>query len=304
MMCAGFFAFFYKFRENKLIKAVSPTFIMVTLFGCMLALCLPIFWNSVEDLDVNWCHVFPAIGGISFALVFGSLIAKTWRLYSIFWSNKLAASNITDKTLFSIIAAVLGVEVVLVLIWRWAQPMGDMRIHDVTDTYDVPVCVAPNSKDAVNSTTLIIFFIIQFLIMGVGTALATKVRKLPDQFNETQSIVTCVYNVLIISVMCVPLHFFLQNFPLVDFIIVNVGVFALVATSVLILFAPKVAAIVLVSDEGPANLKVFASSTAKSSGQSTGGGTYSLTASRHDSSRVELSRADSRAADSRPDSTI
>eukprot|EP00455_Lapot_gusevi_P040994 TRINITY_DN4707_c0_g1_i4.p1 TRINITY_DN4707_c0_g1~~TRINITY_DN4707_c0_g1_i4.p1 ORF type:complete len:707 (-),score=199.13 TRINITY_DN4707_c0_g1_i4:156-2276(-) len=257
IVCFGFFAFFYKFREQKLLKAVSPTFLMLTVVGFIFALLLPIFWNAVEDYDVHWCHIFTAFGGLSFSIIFGSLIAKTWRLYRIFWDTTLETMNLSDALLFKIISVFMAVEVVLVIIWRWAQPMS-YRIHDVTDTYEVIVCVAPAHRDSSEWAVMVIFFVIQLVLLISGSAMATKVRKVPSEFNETGSIVSTVYNVTIISIICVPLHFALQNFPLIDYIIINIGVFLVVGTSLILLFAPKVASILFVSDDvEPVNLSNY-----------------------------------------------
>eukprot|EP00455_Lapot_gusevi_P036385 TRINITY_DN4045_c0_g2_i2.p1 TRINITY_DN4045_c0_g2~~TRINITY_DN4045_c0_g2_i2.p1 ORF type:complete len:279 (-),score=38.53 TRINITY_DN4045_c0_g2_i2:129-965(-) len=221
----------------------------------MIALLMPMVWSVSDEVDVTLCHVFPALGGVSFSLVFGSLIAKTWRLYKIFWSQTLEVQNIPDSAVFSMVAIVMLIELLLAVSWRFVQPMRGSVIQDITDTYSLFVCIAPAEIEMLDAAFLVAFFVFQAAVLIFGTILATRVRKLPDQFNETSSIVTCVYNVFVISALGIPLHFNLQRFPLIDFVLVNVAIFVVVVFSLVILYAPKIIALKFTTEDSAPRLR-------------------------------------------------
>ncbi len=70
--------------------------ILTGLFGSYLL--IP-FLNAYPP-DAGTCIAVPFIGHLSFALVFGSLLAKTYRLAKVFDTSTLRAINIRDTHLY------------------------------------------------------------------------------------------------------------------------------------------------------------------------------------------------------------
>jgi hypothetical protein len=80
-VCAGLLMLVTLRASIPSIKAASPFFLGTIIVGAMVILLLPLL-SVVLPMSAELCQLFPAIGGFAFALSFGSLFAKTYRMFS------------------------------------------------------------------------------------------------------------------------------------------------------------------------------------------------------------------------------
>ncbi len=99
LVCAGFHYLIYLNTNHEVIKASSPVFCHIILFGgdCAVVMC------GVSSLSNELqCRLVPTLTAIAFSTIFGALLAKTWRIHKIFNSEGLKIKTPTNNALLSI----------------------------------------------------------------------------------------------------------------------------------------------------------------------------------------------------------
>jgi len=94
---------------------------------------------------------------------------------------------------------------------------------------------------------IIALFIFEFLSLFFGVFLSFKTRKIELlKFNESSQIALCIYNLVFIGFIFVPMAYFLQDLltPDLTFLISAGGILLSTTTVVFVLFVPKFRAII------------------------------------------------------------
>jgi hypothetical protein len=81
-----------RYRTNAVIKASSPLFCILILVGLSMAYLFVISFQSYPPTRAS-CAAEPVIGHLAFALVFGCLIVKTYRVARIFGQTVIQVSH-------------------------------------------------------------------------------------------------------------------------------------------------------------------------------------------------------------------
>jgi len=66
---------------------------------------------------VDSCYAYPWLLGMGFAIMFGGLFAKTWRLWRLFSTKSLKAQVITNSTVFIGVAGFVLPMAIFLIIW-------------------------------------------------------------------------------------------------------------------------------------------------------------------------------------------
>jgi hypothetical protein len=96
-------------RASQLVRASSPNFLLVMIGGCFLLYASVVAYNFLSEVS---CFIWLWFFNIGFVLLFGTLFAKTFRIYRIFSNKKLKPIKFTDKDVGIVLAVLVGVEAV------------------------------------------------------------------------------------------------------------------------------------------------------------------------------------------------
>ena len=128
------------YSHRKTIKMSSTRLNHFAYIGCYIILIGTLLYTIMETFDINQkakdvlCNAFPwtLINGLT--LVFGTVLAKAWRLYHIFKSSlkrkKSSKLVIGDKSLIIVILILASLSGALCLVWTLYDPLE--RKRDVT----------------------------------------------------------------------------------------------------------------------------------------------------------------------------
>ncbi len=116
------------YRKHKVIKASSPYINILIIAGSFFGLLLiPVM--SIQHLDVDqvipdtanlfFCNSQLWLAFIALTLAFGSLLAKTWRVYVVFRNPWVKARPYKDHVLLCMVGALLAVDVLLLSLTAW-----------------------------------------------------------------------------------------------------------------------------------------------------------------------------------------
>ena len=204
----------YVFKERNVIKASSPHINTLILLGCLLGFVSAVMYTISSITSVNnFGRTFSCNGTIwtislMFTLSFGSLFAKTWRVYAVFrnpWSKRRIYK---DYMLLSIVLIMVCVDVIILTGWMIASPLyidtRQLYTPDVTTT--VSYCGIEN--EGVYCGVILIAY--KCLLLLFGCFLAVQTRKIKAKaFNDSKYIAIAIYGVFIVVIVGLPLAVFM-----------------------------------------------------------------------------------------------
>lgn len=107
--------------STKVIKAASPPFLLLFLFGSILLYLGIILWSlyvpSAVCNAVAWCL------SIGFVIMFSSLFGRTFRILQIIKKSKYAPVKFTNKKLLGFVSILVAIDVIILAIWSGAFPI-------------------------------------------------------------------------------------------------------------------------------------------------------------------------------------
>ena len=221
-------------RTHPVIRAATPVFCGLLLFGCV---CMTVS-NYFFTLDANDVHCtlsnwFLFVG---FTLTFSSLFIKTFRIWKIFFAGKLVVQKIQTGELVKWIGVILLLECSINAAWSGMGHMEAMyvQVDPWRPQYDYYTCA-----NGTSSAYLVAHATLKGLLIVVGMFLTYAVRKVPSQFNESLYIMISIYNVAAISVFVLPLIVAGTGGPTIVFQIRAYAVMFVCASTASIMFWPK-----------------------------------------------------------------
>ncbi|KAJ3290715.1 hypothetical protein HK104_006565 [Borealophlyctis nickersoniae] len=226
-VCAITSALFVVFRNAKVIRTASPPFMHLILFG--LALSYSTVFLYVDLKRHTSCLMIPVWLAVSFALVTGSILAKTWRIRTIF-AARIRIGKVSDWKTMRVIS--LG-------IWLGVAPP-EPSIKEISMTSRQWECAMTGSTARTALGGIVLF--INIFVLLATTALAYIIRDISAQFSESKMIGLAMYNV-VVFVVIIPVIRSATGQP----IVIPVGILLITSIVYAILFIPKL----LVAFQGP-----------------------------------------------------
>lgn len=185
-------------RRNSVIRYTSPLFLLVCNIGAALysAVLVSLATSPITDAV---CNGQMAGYGLAFALLFGSLFAKTHRVHRLFNNKQLKRLRLTTGYVVRLIGMVLAAEVAVLLVIAFVFPRAAV-VERVVNTdgsaFTFERCSAGGMYAyAVDGGTLL--SAAHFALLLWGAYLAFTTRSVPGGFNESRWIGLSIYNVIV-----------------------------------------------------------------------------------------------------------
>jgi hypothetical protein len=221
-------------RRSKVIKASQPTLLACILMGGLLGAARISVGGS--DKNDGLCVAEFWVGHLAFIISIGSLFVKSYRVhrivntkglrhvtFSAFQAFKLLLAILTVSTVYLIIASVVG------------QPgMRYLRSFKANQETHWKYCgmVYPEFQAAL--------FGMEFIFLIFGFRICWEIRKVPDLVNESKQISTAMLSIVLVSVLIMPIIYFLGLPPDTTELIASLGFGFGAIVTLLLLFVPKV----------------------------------------------------------------
>ena len=219
-------------RQHPSIKASSPVLNHFIFTGCYIWTAASIIYIIVlkaissedeENYYANCCQVvFTWLFPVGWTMIFGTLIAKTWRIYKIFVHFRDPGNLISNRALVSFILLQLGLDIALGIPWSLLSPAQLQKI-------DIPTISKTNPQNFMIVTyltqrscvfldnrishlfwivTVLGYKILQVIVLLTLTLLTKKIVNL--RFS-TLSLRRATYLSFILSLSLLPPFFILWN---------------------------------------------------------------------------------------------
>ncbi|XP_019615198.1 PREDICTED: gamma-aminobutyric acid type B receptor subunit 1-like [Branchiostoma belcheri] len=252
IFCFLFLAFNFKFREKRVIKMSSPRLNNALILGCIFAYLAIILFGLTENVAESnqafyMCKARVWIMVVGFTLAFGSMFSKTWRVYALFRHTKVEKKVIKDFHLFAMVGSFLLMDVLFLMLWEVLDPITVRResFPPEEDPNRNDVLYLPELRRCTSNYLMYWLGIIYaskgiLILFGIFLAWETRKVQIPE-LNDSKQIGLCVYNVMIMSAVGVPIINLLDSQQLdISFAVLSVCIIVCTSTTLALVFVPKI----------------------------------------------------------------
>lgn len=254
-----------KFRKRTIVKASQPEYMALICLGAWIIVCgiIPL---SLQKGDYRYlqdgktgeetdernediykvdaaCMAYPWLFAIGFALTFGALFAKIWRINKLMGgASAFRRTRVSVKDVAGLVIGLLAVEISIMLTWQLVDPLQWQRDVVIRGVNEYPVksvgfcaSVEGNGKyflgvlGAVNLTCLLF-----------ALYLCYHVRKIPSDYQESKWITASIISMFQVGIIAVPVLYIVQENTDVFYFVSVMIPFLLSSTVTLLMFGPKV----------------------------------------------------------------
>ena len=219
-------------KNHPSIKASSPMlnhFVFTSCYVYMLTAILYILvikTFGIPDFIVvgNMCHaIWVWLVPIAMTLNYGTLIAKTWRVYRIFIHFRDPGPLISSKALAMIVVTQLGIDVVIGTSWSIISPIGLKVVEGGSFVNEQEETVIPRQCVFTNTTFWLVTLAAYKLLQTVALlTLCMLTRNVRNKRFSTGTLMAATYLHLILAFVFIPVYSILwyTNAPIhVDFVV-------------------------------------------------------------------------------------
>jgi len=219
----------------RVVRYANGTFVLAVIVGLLLGLAM--IFTYIGHLTETQCALRPWFGGLAFALVFGFLVSKLWRLSRILNNTALLSAAMPASELLIYAGGIIAVEVVLLIVWTAAgrlQPSirpGSQTLHDIV------ICT--------HHSSLWIFVGIQIAyclaVLAMGIFFSIRVRSIARKvmYKEPLWISYALYITVFWSLLLLLVSIFLWNNYLGAFITATIAILGMILSVLVLLFGSK-----------------------------------------------------------------
>lgn len=234
--------------NNQVLRASSPVFCL-TLIGGGTLVYISLFTWMPNLVSGTMCSLRALILPLGFMALFGSLIAKSDRIYRIFTLNTIDVIRISDLQVAFVILLILVGQVILSIL--------STTVTRLTSTLRVVDEHRPslNYYTCTSSSSLQIIFGINVAyvvaLLGWGTYLAYHIRLIPySLYDESKTIIFSIYNAAVFCAVAIVIQQAVGNSHRdLTFMVTAVCSFLGVMITTCTLFIPKFKSIYLPGSE-------------------------------------------------------
>jgi len=200
LLSVGFALWVIINRENRIVMASQPLFLLPLCFGTLLLGSAIIPWTLIhseiyhndkgQDNEDHFgvCMSIPWLGSIGFTLIFSMLFSKTWRVNQIFRkAKKLKRIVVKEKDVILPFVTLMIVNVAVLMTWTFVAPLNYVRnFVPGTDDYNrvlatYGVCAA---KTGSSVPFIAILVTVNILALLLATVQAYQARSIETEFSE------------------------------------------------------------------------------------------------------------------------
>lgn len=229
--------FIIKFRNFKVIRASSHTFVIYFLFSGTIALWSIIPLNVAEYSNTT-CMIFQAIFYILLLNYACIIVLRTWRIHAVYNNRDMKRLRINNEKVFMRLYLYLLLFLLLSFIWGLISPYSEYEEKISSDegnnlvTYYIPTCNRSIAYDAV-------YFVFLLYIFISGLYYSYTTRNCVDDYNDSNTLTACIGCLFVCFVLYFAIEMTLSNSPTAKFLLESIGIVLINIGISLIIVTPK-----------------------------------------------------------------
>eukprot|EP01104_Vermistella_antarctica_P000711 TRINITY_DN10836_c0_g1_i1.p1 TRINITY_DN10836_c0_g1~~TRINITY_DN10836_c0_g1_i1.p1 ORF type:complete len:707 (-),score=146.15 TRINITY_DN10836_c0_g1_i1:99-2219(-) len=225
-------------REYAHIHYASMWFCLLMWLGCALGL-VSLYWWILQPPKDWMCYCRMWFAPMAFALVFGALTAKTYRVNVLFNNKTLKLRPIGNVELLRWVLLICVIPIVLSGVWTGVgEP--EVKFVNVSDQDKTHFEQCSYSHYWVFMSLYYTYF---GLILLVNCWLAFRVRRASYMLNDSKEMVVAIFSVALLACICLPLVHVFHDLPELALSLTVLGAWSAIIVFLSAIFALKFFAI-------------------------------------------------------------
>ncbi|XP_074647707.1 uncharacterized protein LOC141903485 [Tubulanus polymorphus] len=268
VFCLLFLVFNCRYRHLRLIKMSSPNINLLLLLGGALAyLSCSVYGLNSLNTSVDSaqsssviCQIWCWMVNIGFSLLYGSMFAKSWRVYRIFRNTTVKRIVIKDGILIGIVFTLVVVDVIVLGAWQGFDPLEFvheeiLKTHfeyDFIMSFQISLNASEPMQDIISmsscrsqysSAWLSGIIVYKGALLFYGTYLSWSIRHVTlPAMSESSSIIISSHVTMIAGCACVAVTSKMQQWPDALYVFVAAVVWISTTVTLFLVFTPKILA--------------------------------------------------------------
>lgn len=223
------------FRDRPYVKQASASFCVMSVVASI-AVYLSLLTWPVEN-NAATCAARPWAMLLGIVLVLAPLLARTYRVMSVFQNSSLQIQRITDSDVLLLVGALAAPQFLLLVVWSAVSPLRPEVV--VTDPLRPSlwhtVC---SSEHASPFAAVAVTYVVALLLLAGYFAYRT--RNVWDAFNDARYTTLCIYNLVFCGLMLLIFEVSSVDNRRTSFLVRSFLVIVMVTASQCLLFVPKI----------------------------------------------------------------
>jgi basic membrane lipoprotein Med (substrate-binding protein (PBP1-ABC) superfamily) len=224
-------------RSAPVYRAASPLFCFLTLAGILIGCIAPLLWPGPRT-KFNCMATWWAIG-IGYGIAISCILAKNWRIWRIFTSERLKVVAIMNTQLLArwVGVIVLG-EVIILVLWTIFDILSPITVANARTAGfgEVQLLCASETGKTYGLATFLAYNV---LLLILAAFMSYWTRNVKEEYKESTGLAIAVYLSLVVLLVFIALVIATPNDYLVRFYMCAYGAWAVLAVTYVSLFLPK-----------------------------------------------------------------
>jgi len=261
LLCAWCAVWLYMHRTKRVVVQSQPVFMRLILVGCAVS-SWSILGLVVDDAPDSFgdptkaCNAAFSIFPLGYVLAIVTLTGKTYRVWSVFHTSTLHV-GVSVARVLQLIALAMSFTGALVLAFQLGGPAQWVRTAQITNVFGFPLQSIGQCLPLTQASQALVslLFITVFLACVAALALASAVRKAPEEFLEARYTTMALTVILQVIVVGAPVVFATYSSSVAGrFVIMSFIVFFCNVALIGFIFFPKMRRaarkVVLITNQG------------------------------------------------------
>lgn len=240
--------------QHRSIKATSTNLNHVIFSGCYLFIIAAMIFVFFSSFVINrmdrltdtyrilygvQCNMYVWCGTIGYTLIFGTVCAKTWRIYRIFsYFRRPRNILISDKSLIAFVMVMMLVDLVLLTVLSFTNPW-HLHYHETFDGEQVEVQISCDFSDLPPALiVLLLFKAAQSVLVVLMAVMTRKVHK--NEYKSTKVLNALIYVLFMFNGVVVVLYIAFRDSRVVTQLLLLYVLIVVISLCDVLLFVPPV----------------------------------------------------------------
>lgn len=236
------------FRKHYTVRASSPKLSQLAYIGCYLLMLATLIHTATEGFKLEdvtriaLCHTINILWTCGLTLLFGTICAKTWRLYRIFNHSWKPGKLLSGQFLFVCITSATIVDIVINILWISIDTIRITKTNYAAEEHQRVITVTQRCESDYYIMWFSLLFMYNYMFVFGALALAILTRKIRLSGFHTKSVVMLTYSVSFLVGLGMPIEIIFKTDKTVTFILASMAdclmLLAIVTLSIIFLFVP------------------------------------------------------------------
>jgi hypothetical protein len=242
----------YIFRDSIIIQVSQPFFLYLLLLGCGLtSTAIVALVQTESDLA---CVLSRWLYFVGFAIMFGTLFAKTWRVYKVLMNGMaMRRVEVSKQETLVIIAIITGVNIIVLAVWTvYDRPHWERTLIE-EDGYGYVISSVGQCTSVYEGGFFMALLGLTIALMIVAEFLCYKARNIPDKFQDGSAVTFAIGIILTVYIIGIPVKVIVGEDPSTTLFIKCSIVFLVVFPVLTLIFGNLIFLLTYRSDESIAS---------------------------------------------------